>query len=181
MHADRTNRVALIVLGALTLVLGAAAMAASTGVFGSAFAHRTLLANRVGVYVGQHGGWLWPAVAGLALIVGLVTLRWVAALLLTTDRAGDIAISSGSDQGTTVVRPAALIGALASEIGSYHGVEGARGRVVGDGHDPELVLTVTTAGSADLAALRRRIETEAIAHARHALGQPSLPVRLDLA
>ncbi len=79
------------------------------------------------------------------------------------------------------MRPAALISALASEISSYHGVETAKGRVIGDGSDPELVLTVTTATSADLAALRRRIETEAIAHARHALGQPSLPVRLDLA
>jgi hypothetical protein len=79
------------------------------------------------------------------------------------------------------VRPAALIGALASEISSYHGVQDAKGRVIGEGSDPELVLIVTTGASADLAVLRRRIEGEAIAHARHALGQPSLPVRLDLA
>jgi hypothetical protein len=180
MHADRTNRVVLIVFGVLIFAAGAAAMAASVGVFGHGLSHHTLLANRVGSYVGQHG-WIWPAAAGVCLLIGLVVLRWVAALLLATDRAGDIDLAARGDQGTTIIRPAALIGALAGEISSYHGVDTAKGRLIGDGRDPELVLTVTTATSADLAALRRRIETEAIAHARQALGQPSLPVRLDLA
>ena len=108
-------------------------------------------------------------------------LRWILALLVSTDRAGDIAIPGGGDQGTTTLRPAALTSALAREISSYHGVETAKGRVIGDESDPELVITVTAAKSADLHALVRRIETEAIAHARQALGLPSLPVRLDLA
>jgi hypothetical protein len=47
MHADRTNRVALIVFGLLVLAPGAASMAASTGVFGTAFSRRILFANRV--------------------------------------------------------------------------------------------------------------------------------------
>jgi hypothetical protein len=42
------------------------------------------------------------------------------------------------------------------------------------------VLTVIPAPSADLHALHHRIETEALAHARSALGQPALPIRLDL-
>ncbi|MEP6851041.1 MAG: hypothetical protein ABJA87_00010 [bacterium] len=40
---------------------------------------------------------------------------------------------------------------------------------------------VTAADTADLARLRRRIETEAFTHARTALDNPSLPIRLDLA
>lgn len=181
MHADRTNRLALTVLGVLVLVAGVAAMIASAGVFGTGFSRRTLFANRVGVYVGQHGSWVWPAAAGVGLLIALAALRWVAALLLTTDRAGDIAIHAEGDQGTTIVRPAALTSALVREISSYHGVETAKSRVIGDGRDPELVITVTAVKSADLHALHGRIETEAIAHARQALGQPSLPVRLDLA
>ncbi len=180
MHADRTNRVALIVLGLLIFVAGGAAMAASVGVFGHSFSHHDLLTNRLSTYVG-HNGWVWPAAAGACVLIGLVVLRWVAALLLATDRAGDIDLAARDDQGTTIIRPAALISALTGEISSYHGVDTAKGRVIGDGRDPELVLTVTTATSADLATLRHRIETEAIAHARQALGQPSLPVRLDLA
>ena len=56
----------------------------------------------------------------------------------------------------------------------------ARGRVIGDSRDPEIVLTVTTAPSADLPALRDRIETEALTHARQALTNPTLPIQLDL-
>jgi hypothetical protein len=78
------------------------------------------------------------------------------------------------------LHPAALTDALTSEISAYHGVDSAKGRVIGDDRDPQIVLTVTPALSADLHALHHRIETEALAHARRALGQPSLPVRLDL-
>jgi len=180
MHADRTNRVALILFGVLVLVAGAAGMAASTGVFGPAFSRRTLFDNRAGTYIGHHGGWLWPAVAGACLLLALAALRWILALLVSTDRAGDIVIPIGTGQGTTVLQPAALTGALTAEVSSYHGVETARGRVIGDGHDPGIVLTVTPAPAADLAALHRRIETEALAHAREALGKPAMPIQLDL-
>ena len=37
-----------------------------------------------------------------------------------------------------------------------------------------------TVASANLHALHRRIEAEALAHARQALGKPSLPIQLDL-
>ena len=46
MHADRVNRIALIVLGLLVLAAGAAGMTASVGGFGQAFSHRTLFDNR---------------------------------------------------------------------------------------------------------------------------------------
>ena len=181
MHADRTNRVMLTLFGLLVLAAGAAAMAASTGVFGASFSRQTLLANHVGEYVGSHGGWLWPAVAGGCVLVGLVCLRWMLSLLASTDRAGDIIIGSSTDEGTTLLRPAALVDALTSEVSAYHGVDSAKGRVIGDGRDPEVVLTVITAPAADLRALHHRIEAEAFAHARQAADNPSLPIQLDLA
>ena len=76
--------------------------------------------------------------------------------------------------------PAALTGALAGEIESYHGVDAANGRVIGSENDPRVVVAVTASQSADLAALHRRTETEALAHARQALGRPDLPIQLDL-
>ena len=156
-------------------------MAASTGVFGSSHSRDTLLANRVSEYFSHHGGWLWPAVAVGFLLIGLACLRWLLALLASTDRAGDITISDNADEGTTVLRPAALIDALTSEVSAYHGVDSAGGRVIGDGRHPEVVLTVVAASAADLQALHHRIEDEALAHARQATGNPSLPVQLDLA
>jgi hypothetical protein len=180
MHADRTNRVTLILFGLLLLAAGGAGITASTGVFGSAFSRRALLANPASNYIGHHGGWLWPAIAGGCLLLALACLRWIVALVASTDRASDLTIPGGTDQGTTILQPAALTDALTREISAYHGVEAARSRVIGDGNDPEIVLTVTTAPAADLPALHRRIETEALAHARQALGKPSLPIQLHL-
>jgi hypothetical protein len=46
--------------------------------------------------------------------------------------------------------------------------------------DPELVVTAALEETADFAALRQRIETRALTHARIAVGNPSLPTQLDL-
>ena len=171
MHADRTNRVALTLFGLLVLIAGAAGMTASTGVFGTAFSKRTLFANRVSTYIGHHGTWVWAAAAGVCLLIALAALRWIVALLISTDRAGDIPIPVSTQQGTTILQPAALTGALTREISTYHGVDTTRARIIGDASAPEIVIAVTASQSADLPALHRRIETEALAHTRQALGK----------
>ena len=107
MHADRTSRLMLTLVGLLALAAGGGAMAASTGVFGAAFSRRTLLDNLAGRYIGHHGGWLWPAVAGACLLLALACLRWILALLASTDRVGAITIPGDTDQGTTILQPAA--------------------------------------------------------------------------
>jgi hypothetical protein len=180
MHADRTNRVALTLFGLLVLAAGGAGMAASTGVYGAAYSRQTLLANQASSYIGQHSDWLWPAVAAACLLLALACLRWLLALITSTDRTGDITIPGSNEAGTTLIQPAALTDALTTEITTYRGVQTARGRVIGDGRDPQIVLTVTPTPAADLSALHHRIETEALAHARQALSNPTLPIQLDL-
>jgi hypothetical protein len=180
MHADRTNRAALIVFGLLVFAAGGAGMAASVGGFGQAFSRRTLFDNPVSAYIGHHG-WVWYAAAGLCLIIALAALLWIAILLVSTDRADDIPIPVASHEGTTILLPAALTDALTSEIGAYHGVDAVRGRIIGDADDPEIVLAVTASQTADLHALHQRIEAEALAHARQALGKADLAIQLDLA
>jgi hypothetical protein len=181
MHADRTNRALLTLFGLLILLIGAAGMAASVGGFGTAFSRRTLFDNRVSTYIGQHGTWVWAAAAFICLLIALAALRWMLALLVSTDRAGDITVPGSKDQGgTTKLRPAALTGALAGEIGTYHGVDTAKGRMIGDASNPQIVLSVTATQTADLSALHHRVQTEALAHARQALDNPGLPIQLDL-
>jgi hypothetical protein len=179
MRADRTNRVGLAVFGLLVLAVGAAGITTSTGVFGSAFSRRALLANRFSTYIGHHGWW-WYVAAGVCVVITLVALRWVVALLISTDRAGDIPIPVATHEGTTILRPAALTDALTREIGTYHGVTAARARIIGDAAAPEVVVTVTASQTADLRALHQRLETEALSHLRHAIGHASLPVQLHL-
>jgi hypothetical protein len=180
MHADRTNRLALILFGLLVFLAGVASLVASVGGFGTTFSRHALFANRVSAYIGRHGDWLWPAAAAVCLLIVLAALRWIAALLLSTDRAADITVTGTNKQGTTILRPAAVTGAITREIETYHGVHTAKARVLGDPLDPKLVVTVTATQSADLRALCDRIESEAHSHARQALSKPHLPIQLDL-
>ncbi len=180
MHADRTNRLALAIFGLMVLLAGGFAITASVGVFGSTYSHRTLLANQAASYTAKHSSWIWWAAAGVCLLIFLIALRWILVLLISTDRAGDIPVPGDKDQGTTILQPTALTGALTREIRTYHGVDSARARVLGHPSAPEVVVTVTARPTADLHMLHSRLESEALAHAREALGRPALPIQLDL-
>jgi hypothetical protein len=180
MHADRTNRIMLLLLAVLLIAAGLAAGAASIGVFGTATRHSPLIANPTGNFIGAQGGWLWPVAAVTAAIVVLAALRWLLALLFSTDRSADLLIHPGSPAGRTTLVAGALTEAVVEEIESYRGVNSARARVLGEPQDPELVVTAALEETADFAAVRQRIETRALTHARSAVGNPSMPTQLDL-
>ena len=179
MHADRTNRI-LVLLLALLLITASARQAPHLGAFGTATRHSPLIVNPTGHFIGTPGGSLSPAAAVAAVILTLLALRWLLALLFTTDRAGDLPITPGGSAGRTTLAARALTEAVAEEVESYRGVSSARARLLGDPADPELVVTAALEETADFAALRQRIETSAVAHARAAIGNPSLPAQLDL-
>lgn len=180
MHADRTNRAMLILFALLLIAAGVLGALAGFGVLGSATKHNALLSNRVGTYFSEHGDWLWPAIAGVAAIVALLALRWLVALLFSTDRTGDLTLTGDRTRGRTTLSAAALTGAVSHEIGSYSGVQSTRARLIGDQSNPTLVITASLEEAADLPGLRRRIEANAVRHARQAMDNPNLPVQLDL-
>jgi hypothetical protein len=204
MHADRTNRVMLALIGLVAVAIGAGGLLTAGGVFGERFAHRLVTDNQFVRYFSGHGDWLWPTIAGVAFLVLLLLLFWLHRLLFSTDRAGDVALpsahpskresraerlreraagASGRDHATgrTIVSASALSQAVAQEIDAYHGVLTTRARVLGEPADPSLVIEVKASRRADLPALVRRIQEEAIPHVREALESPGLPVKLDIA
>jgi len=180
MHADRFNRFALILFGLLLAVAGAAGLVASAGGFGHRFASHTLFANQVSSYIGTNGTWVWAVAAAVGAVLALAVVRWILVLLISTDRAGTITLPGGREHGVTQLQPTALTGALTREIQAYHGVASAKGRLIGDAASPRLVLTVTAAPTTDLPTLHHRLHDQALAHARQALGNTSLPIQLDL-
>jgi hypothetical protein len=180
MHADRTNRAMLLLLAVLLIAVGAGAGAASLGVYGSGIRHSPLTSNAVGRYFGAQGAWIWPVIAVAAAVIVLLALRWLFTLMFSTDRAGDLPILPAGSAGRTVLAAGALTEAVAEEIEGYQGVGSASARLIGEAADPRLVVAVELDAAADIAALRRRIETKALAHARTAVGNPALPAQLDL-
>lgn len=180
MHADRTNRTVLVILGLLATLVGVFGALAGYGAFGDSVQHRPLIDNPVSRYFGEHGDWLWPVVAVGCGLVALACLYWLWVLLFSTDRSGNLRLAGDRSAGRTTLAHAALTNAVSGEVASYPGVASARSRLIGDPYRPRLVITAVLEESADLAAIRRRIETQAAAHARQALDQPDLPVQLDL-
>ena len=155
MHADRTNRVALILLGLLALLTGAAALTASAA--GSAQPSPTVPVRQPRQQLHRRAWQLAMARRGGRLPAhrpGHAALD--PGLLVSTDRAGEINVPGSEDHGTTILQAAALTGALTREIETYHGVDTASARVLGDAGDQELVITVTARQSADLKALHHR-------------------------
>lgn len=180
MHADRTNRAMLVLLALLLIAVGLGAGAASLGAFGTSGQHSKLTDNPVAHFIGAHGAWLWPLAAAAAAILVILALRWLLALLFSTDRAGDLPIGPADGTGRTTLAAGALTDAVAEEVESYLEVDSARARLTGNGRDPQLVVTAALRETADLVAVRQRIETGALTHARSALDNPSLPIQLHL-
>ncbi len=180
MHADRFNRFALLVFGLLVLLAGAAAMARSVGLFGTQQSHRTLFDNFISRYIGRQGEWLWPAAAAVGVAVAVLALRWILTLLVSTDRSGDLLLAGERRHGRTTMKSTALTAAVAHEIQTYRGVASAKSRTTGDGTAARLVVEVTALRGADIAELTQRIDSEALAHARQAMGRPEMPIRLDM-
>jgi hypothetical protein len=179
MHADRTNRVILLVLGLVMMVVGLAAALTSFGALRSGWADRTLVDNPVSRYAGDNGRWLWAVVGVVALVVLVLALRWLFLILFRTDRVRDLSLHTGGRDRVTLAS-SALAEAVSAEIQGYRGVRAARAWLVGSTEQPTLAIRVDTDLDADLAAVRDRIERDAVAHARQALDRSNLSVRLDL-
>ncbi len=175
----RLDRALLLLLGLLLTAAGVLSLLVGFGVFGSRLRRRHVFDNVISRFVGDNGRWLWPVVAVVGLLLGYLALRWLVAQLRPTG-VRDLPLDPRSTAGRTDLVGAALTDAVTAEISAYRGVAGASARLVGDELDPELRLRVRLDARADVAGLRRRIEADAVAHARQALDAPRLPVRLDL-
>jgi hypothetical protein len=162
MHADRTNRTLLIVLALLLLAVG----------LGGSRIHRRVRHR----HPDQHAdGQSDRALLRRARCLAVARRRGGRA-----DRSGDLLIKSSTGAGRTTLANRALTGAVVGEMEGYRGVDSAQARLIGDPDDPELVVRAVLEETADFTALRQRIETEALTHARQALGNMSLPTQLDL-
>ncbi len=175
----RLDRFLLLLLGLLLTAGGVLALLVGLGVFGSRLRNKSVLDNFISDFFGRNGPWLWPVIALVGLLLGYLALRWLIAQVRPTG-VRDLQLEPQSTTGHTDLVGAAVTDAVTAEIGTYRGVAGASARLVGDELDPELRLRVQLDSRADVAALRRRIETDAVAHARQALDKPQMPVRLDL-
>jgi hypothetical protein len=174
----RANRLILTLLGLILLLAGVAGLLAGLGVFGSTLEQEAVLSARVDRFVERHG-WFWPALAAVAAVVALLALWWLL-IQLRTNRLREVDLRPEAQDGNTRMPTNALRDALEEEIESYRGVIRARTRFTGSPVAPRLTLRVAIDGRVPAREIVRRLDTEALAHARTALGTPTLPTELEL-
>lgn len=174
----RANRSLLAFIGLLLLAAGAAGIAAGTGLFGDKIRTDKVIPQYTREWVAAHD-WFWLAVAAGSVLIALLALRWIFAQASTT-RVSHLDLEADRRSGRTVLAGGAVTGAVAEEIESYRGVDGASAHLLGTRGAPTLLVHATLDGRVDPAEVRRRIQTDALAHARQALDRPDLPIRLEL-
>lgn len=123
-------------------------------------------------------GWWWPVViGGLSLLVVLL-LCWLLSQL-RRQRLNEILVDSGDGQGATL-RGRALEDVLAAEAESLTGIDRARVTVAGRRAQPRLRVGLLLAPQAHPAAAVRRVQQEAVEHARVSAGLTGLPAEIRL-
>jgi len=165
----RLNRTVLALLGLILLAAGGLGLARGYDAFGSrAPKDQPVLSDAMRRWVSHHHGAFWGGAAAVAVLIALLALVWLRAQLRAPRPADRDLVRSGAD-GRTKVRSGDAATAVSEEIESWDGVEDASARLFGDPDRPDLLLRVGIAADADLADLRRRIDTDAVAHLRETL------------
>jgi len=179
-HTASVSRTWLVIIGLILLLGGGVVLArglnASSSVLGSS--HAPLLTHSQAQYPTQHG-WVWPVVAVVCAVIALLALWWIAAQT-STKTVRRLPIEPDRIRGTTVLRADAATGAITDELESYPGIRAADATLQGSSRTPDLRLSVTAENRADPAAIRTRIETEALPNLRTALERDTIPTALRI-
>ena len=124
----------------------------------------------------------WVAVV-VAVIIGLLCLRWLLAQTLRSPKTGTWNLASDPSSGATRIDAQTAVDPFVDEIETYPGVHRASAKLSGTSTRPVLHVVIGTEDDADVAELRRRIDSDAMPRLRRALDLTTLPtdvlVRLD--
>ena len=178
----RGNRLGLALTGIVLLAGGGYLIARSLGVFGSGQAQDPIYTDSTASWIHDQRPWFWIVLALAAVILAVLVIRWLL-VQLRSDTLNRIALDTDTadhDSGRADLPASALTTAVGEEIDSYPGVSKVHAALAGNPDQPELRLKVTINPDADLARVRHRITTEALAHARTALDTDHLPTQLRL-
>ena len=189
--AGTLNRGWLAVIGVLLLLIGLAAVLATTGVLGQLLTMTgtgwPAPAPNSPVVDGAAGGLLAQplavvALAVLGVILAVLGVAWLLAQIPRTNAARPFRLHDDASTGLTVCPPDVLADAVADEVRTYSGVNGASAVLRGTSRAPELTLKVSADDRTDLRGLLASIHTQAAQNLSTALDTPiaHLGVQLDI-
>lgn len=175
----RLNRTLLALLGLALLLAGAFGLAFGLGLLSNLLPG---LDPNVALLPAQLTAPTWVAYVAIAVavVIGLLCLRWLLAQALRRPKTGTWRLPADSGRGTTQLDTDHAADAVAADITGYPGVAKATATLTGPRAQPALHLVVHTKTGTDIGPLRERIATHALPRLRHALQLDTLPADLLL-
>ena len=176
---DRLNATVLSGLGLLLFGTGGYGLARGYEAFGERQASDPVLGDTVREFVGRNDDWFWPGAAAVSLLVAYLGFRWLLAQV-HAPTVSSLRVASDREGGSTEVAAPGAAAALAGDIEEYPGVRSARARVVDDGPEPRVDVTVDLHDDTEVPAVRSRIEEHALPRFAAALEVERLRARIHL-
>jgi hypothetical protein len=175
----RLNRSLLALLGLVLLAAGVFGVATGIGLVPGLDPAVPLLPAQLALPV-----WTGYVAIAVAVVVGLLSLRWLLAQALRKPRTGTWRLPAapieGGERGSTVIAADRAADALAADIETYPGVLSASAALTGPRHRPDLHLDVTAGTDVVLAELRERLTGHALPRLRSALDIEGLHAQMIL-
>ncbi|NKQ52137.1 alkaline shock response membrane anchor protein AmaP [Amycolatopsis sp. K13G38] len=170
----RLNRTLLALFGLVLLAAGAFAITTSYGWL------RVLDRNRP-LVPGTHlpPTWVWYVVTAIAVLVGLLFLRWLGAQALRRPRTVTWRWRGTAATGSTRLEANVATEPFTGEVEGYSGVREASATLSGPQDDPTLLVTVTAGPDADLSVIRERITEQGVPRLCQALDLEALPTVVE--
>jgi hypothetical protein len=170
----RLNRGLLVVLGLVLLAAGGFAVATH-------FRKLTLLRPDAPLVpgTGLPPSWVLYVVAGAAIVLGLLTLRWLAAQLTHKPRTQVWRFDTDPTEGTTSLAASVAVEPFVAELAACPGVHDAHATLAGPPTAPRLAAVLSVDQDGDLPEIRRELESTVLPRLRQALDLDELPVTLE--
>ncbi|MFC0546201.1 alkaline shock response membrane anchor protein AmaP [Kutzneria chonburiensis] len=168
----RLNRFLLALIGLVLLAAGGFAVAAHYG-------RLRIVERQAGVLytADTPATGVLLAAGGVAVVIGLLSLRWLFAQLSRAPKAGVWRLEG--DDGVSRFASNVATTPFCGEIEAYPGVRAARAVLAGTMAAPRMMVVVIAGQDADVTDIRQRLETEGLPRLREALDLDILPASVE--
>ncbi|WP_340687778.1 alkaline shock response membrane anchor protein AmaP [Amycolatopsis coloradensis] len=168
----RLNRTLLVLIGLVLLAVGGFALGTHFGRIPLLDPDATLVPGTA-----MPPGWVWYAVAGVAVVVGLLALRWLIAQPVRKPKSHTWRFDQ--EAGQTALAASTAVEPFTAEVATYPGVHAAHATLGGSQDAPVLAVVLSAEQDGDVAAIRERITEEGLPRLRQALDLTELPMTIE--
>ncbi len=170
----RLNRTLLALIGLVLLAAGGFAVATHFGTLPVLAPDSPLVPG-----TGTPPTWALYAAAAVAIVLGLLLLRWLLAQPARKPKSHTWRFESDPGAGRTELAASTAIQPFLAEVTTYPGVHAAHATLAGTRENPAVALVLSAEQNGDVTAIRDRIEAEGLPRLRQALDLDALPTAVE--